>query len=78
MQFELSIINGKTVHDLIHGHRSDCIRIVRDAYLAHAEGKSVNPDSYFRNRSPGSASAMTSISSRNGSVKAKIASEIPM
>lgn len=47
MQFELSIINGKTVHDLIHGHRSDCIRIVRDAYLAHAEGKSVNPDSYF-------------------------------
>ena len=47
MNFELSIINGKTVFDIIRGHRSECIRIVRDAYLAHADGQSVNPDSYF-------------------------------
>ena len=47
MNFELSIINGKTVFDIIRAHRSECIRIVRDAYLAHAEGQSVNPDSYF-------------------------------
>src|SRR6058998_2861198 len=47
MQFELSIINGKTVFDIIRAHRGDCIDIVRDAYLAHAQGQSVNPDSYF-------------------------------
>jgi N-[(2S)-2-amino-2-carboxyethyl]-L-glutamate dehydrogenase len=47
MRFELSIINGKTVFDIIRAHRADCIEIVRDAYLAHARGESVNPDSYF-------------------------------
>src|SRR5215831_16478594 len=47
MNFELSIINGKTVFDIIHAHQADCIEIVRDAYLAHADGHSVNPDSYF-------------------------------
>jgi N-[(2S)-2-amino-2-carboxyethyl]-L-glutamate dehydrogenase len=47
MQFSFSIINGKTVGDLVNAHRSECIDIVRDAYLAHAGGHSVNPDSYF-------------------------------
>src|SRR5216117_995714 len=47
MHFELSIINGKTVVDIIRGHRADCMDVVRDAYFAHARGKSVNPDSYF-------------------------------
>src|SRR5712671_1165800 len=47
MRFELSIINGKTVFDIIRAHRDECIGIVRDAYLAHDQGKSVNPDSYF-------------------------------
>ena len=47
MRFELSIINGKTVSEVIGADRPKCIDIVRDAYLAHAEGKSVNPDSYF-------------------------------
>src|SRR6266581_1293604 len=47
MHFELSIINGKTVFDIVRAHRSECIRIVREAYLAHADGKTVNPDSYF-------------------------------
>jgi 2,3-diaminopropionate biosynthesis protein SbnB len=47
MQFQLSIINGKTVFDVISAHREECIGIVRDAYLAHADGRSVNPDSYF-------------------------------
>src|SRR5882762_11848318 len=47
MDFELSIINGKTVFDIIHAHRDECIGIVRDAYLAHDDGHSVNPDSYF-------------------------------
>jgi 2,3-diaminopropionate biosynthesis protein SbnB len=47
VHFELSIINGKTVFDVIRAHRDECIGIVRDAYLAHADGRSVNPDSYF-------------------------------
>src|SRR5438445_10849007 len=47
MQFEISIINGKTVLDIVRAHRADCIDIVRDAYFAHAQGQSVNPDSYF-------------------------------
>jgi 2,3-diaminopropionate biosynthesis protein SbnB len=47
MQFELSIINGRTVFDIIRAHRDECIGIVRDAYLAHHHGQSVNPDSYF-------------------------------
>src|SRR5574341_2250254 len=47
MDFALSIINGKTVFDIIRGHRAECIEIVRGAYLAHANGQSVNPDSYF-------------------------------
>src|SRR6266446_1968077 len=47
MHFELSIINGKTVFDIIRAHRDECIGIVQGAYLAHADGRSVNPDSYF-------------------------------
>src|SRR6266705_6155259 len=33
MHFELSIINGKTVFDIVRAHRSECIQIVREAYL---------------------------------------------
>src|SRR5437588_10855939 len=47
MHFELSIINGETVFDMVRANRRECIRIVREAYLAHADGQSVNPDSYF-------------------------------
>ena len=47
MPFELSIINGKTVSDIIRADREECIEIVRGAYLAHANGRSVNPDSHF-------------------------------
>src|SRR5205809_2767562 len=47
MQFELSIINGKTVFDIIRAHRAECIDVVGHAYLAHAKGQSVNPHSYF-------------------------------
>ncbi len=47
MDFNLSIINGRTVSDIIRTRRSDCIDIVRNAYLAHSRGQSINPDSYF-------------------------------
>jgi N-[(2S)-2-amino-2-carboxyethyl]-L-glutamate dehydrogenase len=47
MDFELSIINGKTVFDVVSAHRDQCVDVVHNAYLAHANGHSVNPDSYF-------------------------------
>src|SRR5260221_3625417 len=47
MHFDLSIITGKTVSGIVHANRGECIRIVREAYLAHADGKSVNLDSQF-------------------------------
>jgi ornithine cyclodeaminase len=47
MPFHFSIINGKTVCDIIRAHRAECIDVVRDAYLAHANGHAVNPDSNF-------------------------------
>ncbi|MFC3531268.1 2,3-diaminopropionate biosynthesis protein SbnB [Vogesella facilis] len=47
MKFELSIINGKTVADILRPRRKECVDIVRHAYLTHAAGHSVNPDSYF-------------------------------
>lgn len=47
MNFELAIINGKTVSEIITSRREECIGVVRDAYFAHADGHSVNPDSYF-------------------------------
>src|SRR5207302_9497826 len=47
MHFDFSIINGTTVGDIIRDRRSECIDVVRDAYLAHADGHAVNPDSNF-------------------------------
>lgn len=47
MEFDISIINGKTVLDIIRPRRDECIEVVRDAYLAHSNGQSVNPDSFF-------------------------------
>src|ERR1041384_5854602 len=47
MEFPISIINGKTVSDVIRAHRAECIDVVRDAYLAHANNQTVNPDSHF-------------------------------
>lgn len=47
MAFDVSIIKGKTAYDLVHRNPGDCIRIVKEAYLAHGDGRTVNPDSYF-------------------------------
>jgi 2,3-diaminopropionate biosynthesis protein SbnB len=47
MTFELSIINGKTVSDIVRAHRAECIEVVEHAYLAHARGQAINPHSYF-------------------------------
>jgi ornithine cyclodeaminase len=45
--FELSIIDGRTVSGIIGAHRDECVDAVRQAYLAHADGRAVNPDSHF-------------------------------
>ena len=47
MHFELSIVSGRTVSDIVRRHRDECIGVVQAAYLAHADGRTVNPDSYF-------------------------------
>src|SRR5438477_2622065 len=47
MNFELSVINGKTVSDIVGAHRAECIDVVEHAYLAHARGQAINPHSYF-------------------------------
>src|ERR1041385_4176688 len=47
MNFELSIINGRTVFDIVSAHRAECIDVVEHAYLAHARGQAINPHSYF-------------------------------
>jgi len=47
MNFELSIINGKTVSDIVRANRAACVEAVEHAYLAHAKGQAINPHSYF-------------------------------
>src|SRR5437762_12355634 len=47
MDFQLSIINGKTVNDIVRANRAACVDVVEHAYLAHAKGQSINPHSYF-------------------------------
>ena len=45
--FAFSVVPGKVVHQLVSDHRTECMDIVRDAYLAHDAGRSVNPNSLF-------------------------------
>lgn len=46
-QFGFSVITGQTIMRLIHDDIEGCMTIVRDCYLAHDEGRSVNPPSFF-------------------------------
>ncbi|MFF8725327.1 2,3-diaminopropionate biosynthesis protein SbnB [Streptomyces sp. NPDC015171] len=45
--FEFDVVGGRTVQDIVRDSRRDIVRVVRDTYLAHHAGRSVNPDSYF-------------------------------
>lgn len=45
--YEFSVVPGEKVNSLLKGHEKNVIGIVRDAYLAHEQGRTVNPDSYF-------------------------------
>jgi len=42
-----AVITAETIFPLIREDLSGCIAVVRDAYLAHAEGRGVNPRSVF-------------------------------
>jgi 2,3-diaminopropionate biosynthesis protein SbnB len=45
--FDFHLVPGPAVHEILRGHRADVIDLVRDAYLTHEAGDTVNPDSYF-------------------------------
>lgn len=47
MDFSLSILGGKVVHDLLLAHAPEAVEVVRAAYVAHGAGVSTNPPSYF-------------------------------
>ncbi|WP_340377409.1 2,3-diaminopropionate biosynthesis protein SbnB [Streptomyces sp. SS7] len=44
---EFSVLPGKDVVELLAGREAEVIDRVREAYLAHDAGDTVNPDSYF-------------------------------
>ncbi|MFJ7325454.1 2,3-diaminopropionate biosynthesis protein SbnB [Streptomyces cyaneofuscatus] len=44
---EFSVLSGSDVMAVLDGREKDVIDCVRDAYLTHEAGDSVNPDSYF-------------------------------
>ena len=46
-KFDVAIFKGKVIHDQVMREPQACIDLVKKAYLAHADGQSVNPDSYF-------------------------------
>ncbi len=49
MNFEIEIIKGQVVADIINAKLTTCVDVVRRAYLAHGARDSVNPPSYFLN-----------------------------
>ncbi|GAA3180600.1 2,3-diaminopropionate biosynthesis protein SbnB [Streptomyces virens] len=44
---EFSVITGPQVAQVLDGREARVVDLVREAYLAHHDGDSVNPDSYF-------------------------------
>jgi ornithine cyclodeaminase len=45
--FPFTVIDGGTVRRVVFDDLAGCIAVVRDAYLAHGQGRSVNPNSLF-------------------------------
>ncbi|GHI23442.1 hypothetical protein Shyd_48130 [Streptomyces hydrogenans] len=54
--FEFDVVGGTAARKIISESRSEIVSVVRDAYLAHHRGDSINPNSYFL-RFPGKPSA---------------------
>lgn len=46
-EFPFHVVTGKSAYRIVHEDVSECVRVVRDAYLAHDKGDSINPNSYF-------------------------------
>ncbi|MEV6948654.1 2,3-diaminopropionate biosynthesis protein SbnB [Streptomyces sp. NPDC051172] len=44
---DFSVITAAHVSELLEGQEAQLVELVREAYLAHHDGDSVNPDSYF-------------------------------
>ncbi|MFJ9799071.1 2,3-diaminopropionate biosynthesis protein SbnB [Streptomyces sp. NPDC101145] len=44
---EFSVLPGRAVAELLTGRETEVVEWVREAYLAHEAGDTVNPDSYF-------------------------------
>ena len=47
MEFEFYVIDGKTSNDIITRSPNEIFGFIRKAYLAHEDGKTTNPPSYF-------------------------------
>jgi N-[(2S)-2-amino-2-carboxyethyl]-L-glutamate dehydrogenase len=47
MDFEFSIVTGKTIHGLLQGRLTECVEVVKQAYLTHGRKQAINPNSYF-------------------------------
>ncbi len=46
-ELSFRVITGKTIHRIIHADVPRCVGVVREAYLTHGAGDSINPNSYF-------------------------------
>jgi N-[(2S)-2-amino-2-carboxyethyl]-L-glutamate dehydrogenase len=42
-----SVVSGKAVHEHLFANLDQCVDVVARAYVAHHQGKTVNPNSYF-------------------------------
>jgi 2,3-diaminopropionate biosynthesis protein SbnB len=41
------VVSGKDCHRVLHGQAERCLAIIREAYVRYAEGRCINPNSYF-------------------------------
>lgn len=47
MKFEFGIVTGKTVNDIVSKCSDEVFSFIKQAYLAHESGETINPPSYF-------------------------------
>lgn len=47
LQPQFAIIPGNIIHKIITANLPRVVQVIEDAYLAHHQGITVNPDSYF-------------------------------
>ncbi|WP_298368741.1 2,3-diaminopropionate biosynthesis protein SbnB [Azospirillum sp.] len=46
-QQRFDVVGAEAISAILANHRSEVVGLVRDAYLAHQSGRTINPDSYF-------------------------------